>query len=516
MDITYGSDGQPASLSFDAPDKAAPIALIKTIAYRPFGDVESWTWGNSTSSKPNLYARKFDAEGKITGFPLGFPGKNGVARTLGYDAVDRIATARHAGTATAASLDQKYFYDDLDRLTGFDSASVNQSFSYDANGNRTSAKFGSNTYKYTISTTSNRLNSTTGPAPAKVNAHDAAGNLISDGNIKYSYGANGRLASALAGGITTTYHYNGLGQRVAKSVQGRPIAHYVYDDQGHLLGEYDGAGLPVQETVYFGDLPIAVIKPGVGALPPSVHYVFADHLQTPRVITRATDNTIAWRWDQADPFGLQQPNENPSGAGEFTYNPRFPGQVYDKETNNHYNYYRDYDPQTGRYIQSDPIGQNGGINTYAYVRGNPISRTDVLGLADINLFSPYQPRFHGPAEAWNPKGVFSVAGHGNFRNMSDRQGRIVWPHDLAKMIRAHPNFHGQRIVLGSCSTTRPTGVPGEPNFAQRLANYLGVPVTGPTDLTYPPRGDLEQIPSGGNGGLWITIYPQATYKGPRF
>jgi RHS repeat-associated protein len=87
-----------------------------------------------------------------------------------------------------------------------------------------------------------------------------------------------------------------------------------------------------------------------------IHYVFTDHINTPRVITRATDNQMVWRWDNADPFGVAQPNENPAGLGNFRYNPRFPGQLYDAETGLYYNYYRHYDPKTGTYTQSDPIG----------------------------------------------------------------------------------------------------------------------------------------------------------------
>jgi RHS repeat-associated protein len=124
-------------------------------------------------------------------------------------------------------------------------------------------------------------------------------------------------------------------------------------------------------------MPVAVLKTGAQT---SIYYVYADHLNTPRVITSSSDDTIVWRWDAVDPFGLQGPNENPIGLETFTYNQRFPGQVFDKETNTHYNYFRDYDPQTGRYVQSDPIGLNGGINTYTYVNGNPFSYSDPFGL----------------------------------------------------------------------------------------------------------------------------------------
>jgi len=112
----------------------------------------------------------------------------------------------------------------------------------------------------------------------------------------------------------------------------------------------------------------------------TIHYLHPDHLGTPRAITRASDNQVVWKWDNTEPFGNSAPNENPNGLGMFTYNARFPGQYLDVETGLHYNYSRDYDAKIGRYIQSDPIGLWGGISTYSYVDGDPLTLTDSLGL----------------------------------------------------------------------------------------------------------------------------------------
>lgn len=115
------------------------------------------------------------------------------------------------------------------------------------------------------------------------------------------------------------------------------------------------------------------------AAPAGMYFIHPDHLNTPRLITDAA-GTVVWRWDNDDPFGNNAPNENPAGVGSFTCNLRLPGQYFDRETNLHYNYFRDYDPAIGRYVQSDPIGLHGGVNTYGYVGGSPIGRSDPSGL----------------------------------------------------------------------------------------------------------------------------------------
>ncbi len=139
--------------------------------------------------------------------------------------------------------------------------------------------------------------------------------------------------------------------------------------------------------MYLGNTPVAVLTQTVSGSPAvfttQINYIYADHLDTRRVITQATDNRMRWRWDQADPFGIGQPNANPAALGAFAYGPRFPGQFFDSESNQHYNYFRDYDPRIGRYVQSDPIGLAGGINTYGYVGGNPVSFVDPDGLFGV-------------------------------------------------------------------------------------------------------------------------------------
>jgi RHS repeat-associated protein len=371
-------------------DTSTTTILLDQITYAPFGAAQSWTWGPSTATTPNAYSRTFDLDGRMATYQLGNPALSvqGVIRTVGYDAASRITGYSHTGSATASAYDQTFGYDGLGRLTSFVNATGSQGYGYDASGNRTRLSIGSTNYTSTISSTNNRLTATTGPLPAKINTIDNAGNLIFDGTINYVYSDRGRIKSATKAGLTTAYLYNGLGQRVSKtgSAVGSGGNEFVYDEAGQLIGEYDVAGNVLEETIWFAGAPAVVLKPSTqsGVTVPLVYYVYADHMDTPRVITDSA-GAIVWSWVDADPFGMAQPSEAPAGGASFWFNMRFPGQYFDRETALHYNYYRDYDPQTGRYIQSDPIGLGGGINTYAYVGGNPVTLTDSWGLASVRI-----------------------------------------------------------------------------------------------------------------------------------
>ncbi|NQY37122.1 MAG: RHS domain-containing protein [Alteromonadaceae bacterium] len=124
------------------------------------------------------------------------------------------------------------------------------------------------------------------------------------------------------------------------------------------------------------------------------YYYHNDHLGTPQVMTDS-NATVVWRANY-DPFGKAD-----IVVEKVTNNIRFPGQYFDQESGLHHNYFRDYDPDLGRYIQSDPIGLAGGINTYGYVDGNPISYVDPYGLrsrARVRQGNFLQPLINGQVQ----------------------------------------------------------------------------------------------------------------------
>jgi YD repeat-containing protein len=192
-------------------------------------------------------------------------------------------------------------------------------YTYEANGNRLTGE-GST---YTISSTSNRLSGISG-ALTRTYSYDNSGNTTGDGSATFAYNDAGRMVSATKAAVTTTYALNALGQRVKKTTSGSS-RYFVYDEAGHLVGEYGNSGALIQETVWFGDVPVAVLKPNGSGV--DVFYVHTDHLNTPRRISRPSDNAIVWRWDSG-PFGTTAANEDPDGDSSlFAYGLRFPGNT---------------------------------------------------------------------------------------------------------------------------------------------------------------------------------------------
>jgi RHS repeat-associated protein len=184
---------------------------------------------------------------------------------------------------------------------------------------------------------------------------------------------------------------------------------YAYDQEGHLLGEYSMPnGNVLREYVWLGDMPVAVIDGSPAN--PTIYYVQTDHLNTPRAVLDRSGRQ-RWSWI-VEPFGSGLPIEDPLGLGAFKLNLRMPGQYFDEQSGLIYNWHRIYDESIGRYTQPDPIGLSGGINTYAYVGGDPVSRVDPMGLAQcfysissgqMNCYSdfPSQTGFSGQFASGN-------------------------------------------------------------------------------------------------------------------
>ncbi|MEW8507661.1 MAG: RHS repeat-associated core domain-containing protein [Candidatus Thiodiazotropha sp.] len=133
----------------------------------------------------------------------------------------------------------------------------------------------------------------------------------------------------------------------------------------------------------------------------NAYAIHTDHLGAPRAVTDEAQQSV-WSADYS-PFGLIDIHTQ-----AITLNLRLPGQYEDQESGTYYNYQRDYDPNTGRYLTSDPIGLKGGMNTYAYVGGNPLNAIDPLGLywEMINGIPQWVP--DGPDGSTNPVNLFDL------------------------------------------------------------------------------------------------------------
>lgn len=177
------------------------------------------------------------------------------------------------------------------------------------------------------------------------------------------------MTQAINGSVTANYKYDGKGQRVIKTVGGITSI-FIFDKDGKLIAEADSCGAVQKEYIYFASRPVAM---AIVAGTPAIYYYHVDHLSTPQAMTDQS-GAIVWAGDY-EAFG-----EVSLTTSIIENNLRFPGQYYDSETDLHYNYFRDYDPAIGRYVESDPVGLKAGVNTYGYVLANPLKYSDFFGL----------------------------------------------------------------------------------------------------------------------------------------
>ncbi len=250
----------------------------------------------------------------------------------------------------------------------------NENYQYDGGGNRTQNNSTANTYD-----NNNRITK----IGATVITHNNAGSLTQNGTSAYTYNSEQRLTQTVKSGVTTLYKYDAFGRRVTKN-SGGVTTFYVWDNE-NLIAEYNTAGQRTKRYAYIPNRYAALQLEDANG----IYHVHTNHLDTPTQLTDSAQK-IVWQANY-QAFGNTNINQDPDANGiAIIYNQRFPGQYQDTETNLYYNFYRDYDPSTGRYLQSDPIGLDGGINLYGYVGGNPLNWVDAFGLNADGTGCEYQ------------------------------------------------------------------------------------------------------------------------------
>ena len=355
--VSYQRDGVQRISQISSTINGQNQIILDQIGYNANHQITQRTYGNGLAE-----SRFYDLQSRLINSQL-----TGTDETnLSYDANSNVLSRN------TTSDDHSYGYDALDRLQTEINNGSDTSYQYDPNGNRLNQLEGAQSTDYAYSLQSNILDTIDG----QILSHDDAGNLIIDQHGRdLIYNDAGRLIEIHSNGqILAEYRYSSNGQRTHKITSAKTTI-YHYDLTGNLISETTDTGTPIRDYLWQQGQPVAQIDSDSNQTE-TINYIHTDHLNTPRLATNP-NQAITWRWE-SKAFGNTQAQS--FGA---TINLRFPGQYFDGESGLHYNYFRDYDPGLGRYIESDPVGLRSGLNNYSYANESPIVLTDPLGLNPI-------------------------------------------------------------------------------------------------------------------------------------
>jgi RHS repeat-associated protein len=332
-----------------------------------------------TDSASLAVGYSYDATNKVTSRTL----PNGVTTSFDYDGLNRLTRLRH--TTTAATLfDNQYTYDTASRITQLTDLGGTHSYGYDSVNRLTSATYpGATSESYTYDGVGNRtashlsasytyqgFNQVTGAGGATY-TYDNNGNLLTKvvgtDTTQYTWDFENRLTQVtLPDGTCVSYAYDALGRRIQRTTSAGADERYVYDGQ-NVIQDLDSSSSVV--TSYLNgpgvDNHLRQTNSTTG-----VSYFLTDHLGSTSALTDGSGNVV--EQISYDSFG----NHLASSQTRYTYT----GRERDPDTGLMYHRARFYDPQLGRFINEDPIGLNGGVNTYAYVLNSPTRFVDPSGL----------------------------------------------------------------------------------------------------------------------------------------
>ncbi|MED0364458.1 RHS repeat-associated core domain-containing protein, partial [Escherichia marmotae] len=212
----------------------------------------------------------------------------------------------------------------------------------------------------------------------------------------------------------------------------------------------------------------------------------------------AADGTLVWAGYQAG-FGENRGDISNSGA-YFEQPLRLPGQYFDEETGLHYNLFRYYAPECGRFVSQDPIGLAGGLNQYAYAP-NPLTWIDPLGLTPVDatgysvygLFDPgaKEPYYVGITNDMDRR----RAEHESTGRLSKENGRMLPLDENVKygQARGYEQYYIEKYK------TR-TGTIGEEISSTNRGNKYNSFDYGRTDSRAQAFKDAYNSKKGGSGG----------------